>query len=91
MLILVKYGCDNVADCHKFSLALPGDQIILIQNGVFWAISDDIDPYLEKGIEIYAIEPDFDARGFAKEDAKVPLISYNGFIELLEKTEKTLG
>jgi len=91
MLMLVKYGCDNTADCHKFSLAVPGDQIVLIQNGVFWAMNEALDPYLEKGVEVYAIQPDFEARGFSETDSKVPLISYDGFIELLENTERTLG
>ena len=91
MLMMVKYGCDNPADCGKFSLAKKGDQIVLIQNGVFWAIDDKIDSFLDKGIEVFAIAPDLFARGYSEEVSKVPLLSYDGFIELLENAEQNLG
>lgn len=91
MLMLVKYGCGNPADCHKFSVAQSGDVIVLIQDGVFWAINDEVQAYKEKGIKIYAIESDLFARGYSKETSKVQLVSYDEFIELIENNEKILG
>ncbi|HBU00858.1 MAG TPA: sulfur relay protein DsrH, partial [Thermotoga naphthophila] len=37
------------------------------------------------------IKDDFLARGYSEEDSKVPLITYSGFIDLLEGEEKFIG
>ena len=90
MLVLIKYGCENPGDCWKMEMASENDAIVLIQNGVLWAISDEIDPYLQKR-NIQALDTDLFARGYHKEDSKVALINYDGLVSLLETHEQSMG
>ncbi|WP_041075691.1 sulfurtransferase complex subunit TusB [Thermotoga caldifontis] len=85
-LILVKYGTDHSVEQLKIKSAKAEDKIVLIQNGVYWALKD-----LETPAKVYAIKDDFLARGYSEEDAKVNLISYSEFIDLLESEEKFIG
>ncbi len=91
MVILIKFGINSNAAKIKFGLAAPGDKIVLIQNCVFWAITDKLQEFKKTNIEIFAIKDDFESRGYKKIDSNVPLISYAEFIELLEKDKKTVG
>ena len=90
MLVLIKYGCENPGDCWKMEVANENDTIVLIQNGVLWAISDEIEPYIKKR-NIQAIDSDLFARGYRKEDSKVPLINYDGLVSLFEKNPQSMG
>jgi tRNA 2-thiouridine synthesizing protein B len=90
MLILIKYASENPGDSWKIEMANEEDSVVLLQNGVLWAISDDIDPYLEK-TKIMALDTDFLARGYKAEDSKVPLISYDDLVTLIEKHPQTMG
>lgn len=85
-LILVKYGTDHPVEQLKIKSAKAEDKIVLIQNGVYWALKD-----IETPAKVYAIKDDFLARGYSEEDAKVSLISYSEFIDLLESEEKFIG
>ncbi len=85
-LILVKYGTDHPAEKLKIKSAKPDDKIILIQNGVYWALEE-----IESPAKIYAIKDDFIARGYSESESKVPLISYSEFVSLLEAEEKFIG
>ncbi len=85
-LILVKYGTDHSVEQLKIKSAKAEDKIVLIQNGVYWALKD-----VETPAKVYAIKDDFLARGYSEEDAKVNLISYSEFIDLLESEEKFIG
>jgi tRNA 2-thiouridine synthesizing protein B len=91
MLVLIKYGCENKAESWKMDMANENDAIVLVQNGVFWAISEEIDPYLEKNLNVVALEPDFAARGYTEEDSKVPLISYDDLVSIIEAQPKSMG
>jgi len=88
MLTLVKYGFNNAAEMLKMEWLEKKDILVLIQNGVFWAVSPKIDELIEEGVEVFAIEDDFLARGYKKEDTKVNLISYEDFVDLIEKSKK---
>ncbi|MBC7123719.1 MAG: sulfurtransferase complex subunit TusB [Pseudothermotoga sp.] len=85
-LILVKYGTDHPVEQLKIKSAKAEDKIVLIQNGVYWALKN-----VETPAKVYAIKDDFLARGYSEEDAKVNLISYSEFIDLLESEEKFIG
>jgi len=91
MVILVKYGINSEEAKIKFNLALPGDKVVLIQNGVFWALTEKPLELKKENIEVYAIKDDFEARGYKDSESKVPLITYEEFIQLLESDNKTLG
>ena len=90
MLILVKYSAHNPAEKWKMDAATSEDDVVLIQDGVFWAISDEIDSYMKKS-NIHAIDVDLDARGYKKEDSKVPVIGYDDMVTLVEKHEQSMG
>ena len=74
----------------KIEVANENDTIVLIQNGVLWAISDEIEPYIKKR-NIQVIDSDLFARGYRKEDSKVPLINYDGLVSLIEKNPQSMG
>jgi tRNA 2-thiouridine synthesizing protein B len=87
-LILVKYGIDNPAEKIKLKTSKDEDSIVLIQNGVFWALSDEINNV--KGT-LFAVKEDFIARGYDESECKVKLINYSEFVEVIEKEEKFIG
>jgi tRNA 2-thiouridine synthesizing protein B len=87
-LVLIKYGYDNPAEKVKMKTTKEEDSVVLIQNGVFWALKDEIKDVKGK---IYAIKEDFLARGYSTEDSKVELIDYPSFIDILEREEKFIG
>jgi len=89
MLVLIKYGFENLAERWKLEVSGENDTIVLIQNGIFWAISQEIDPYLNR--KIFALEPDMEARGYSKEDLKVPVIDYAGLVDLIEANPRSMG
>lgn len=91
MLIIVKYGPENPAEQGKLALAAEGDEVVLLQNGVFWAISEQLAPVQARGVKVYALESDWLARGYAPSTAKTPLITYDGFLDIVERQEKSLG
>lgn len=88
---IVKFGINHPISKRKLTLSEDGDSVVLIQNGVFWAITDFIDGVKEKGVKVYALKDDFLAKGYREEDSKVPLISYDELIDILEKDKKVLG
>lgn len=85
-LILVKYGTDHVVEKIKISSANAEDKVVLVQNGVYWALENVKTP-----AKVYAIKDDFVARGYCEADSKVSLITYDEFIDLLASEEKFIG
>ncbi|WP_075064455.1 sulfurtransferase complex subunit TusB [Ornatilinea apprima] len=90
MLVIIKYGAENPGERWKMETTDESDSIVLIQNGVFWAISEEIDPFINHR-NIFALKPDFIARGYQESDSKVPLIDYSDLVDLIEKNEKSMG
>ncbi len=90
MLILIKYATQNPAEKWKIEAATDQDDVVLIQDGVLWAITDEIDAYLEKS-NFHVIDVDLDARGYKKEDAKVPVINYDDMVSLIEKQQQSMS
>jgi len=88
MLILVKYGPENPAERWKLETASPADQIVLIQNGIFWAVAE---PALLDGKKVAVLQPDWEARGYSVETCQWPLVDYAGFITLLEENPKSMS
>jgi tRNA 2-thiouridine synthesizing protein B len=87
-LVLVKYGLGNSAEKMKLQTAKEEDSIVLIQDGVFWSLNDELKD--TKG-NIKIIKEDYLARGYKEEDCKYTLINYSEFIDLIEKEEKFIG
>ena len=85
-LIVIKYGKNNVAETIKFKAARKGDCVVLVQDGIFWALDD-----IETEAEVFAVIDDATARGYSADDLTVPSITYDEFVEIIEKSEKTIG
>jgi tRNA 2-thiouridine synthesizing protein B len=83
---MIKYGKRNFVEPIKFRAAKKGDIVVLVQDGIFWAL-DKVD--IEA--EVFAVIDDVKARGYSAEDLTVPSITYEGFVEIIEKSEKTIG
>ncbi|MGJ8455824.1 sulfurtransferase complex subunit TusB [Pseudothermotoga sp. U03pept] len=87
-LILIKYGPNNPAERIKLYAATDEDDVVLIQNGVYWAL-EDFKSHTKASV--FAIKDDFLSRGYSESDSKVPLIDYGRFVELVEKHPKSIG
>lgn len=70
--------------------AIPGDSVIFIQEGVYYAgnlpegVEKDIQLLHQNGISLYFLEPDLLARGLKEPENSV---DYDGFLDLIEKHE----
>jgi len=91
MLIVIKYGPENAAERGKVAMAFDDDEIVLLQNGAFWAVSPEICALVDRGIKVYVIESDLYARGYTERESFVPLITYDGMIDIIERQEKSMG
>ncbi|HEY8540836.1 MAG TPA: sulfurtransferase complex subunit TusB [Pseudothermotoga sp.] len=87
-LILIKFGTNNPAEKIKLESASLDDDVVLIQNGIYWALND-MKQYTKA--KVYAIKEDFLARGYEESNSKVPLINYAQLIELIEKHPKSIS
>lgn len=72
---------------------LPGDVILLIEDGVYGAqantaFSEKIKEVL-KNNEVCVLDPDLQARGIASIIDGVRKVDYDGFVELVEKHQTT--
>lgn len=92
MIIFVEYGINNLIASRKLDMAAEGDTVVLIQNGVFWALDKEkMEALKNEKVNVVAIKNDFIARGYKESDATVPLISYEELLDILEKDRKVLG
>ena len=88
MLILIKYGPENPAERWKLEAARPTDQVVLIQNGIFWAITE---PSMLDGKKVSLLQPDLEARGYKAEESKWPVIDYVSLISLIEENPQSMS
>jgi tRNA 2-thiouridine synthesizing protein B len=71
-------------------LASPGDAVIFIQEGVYYActlpeeIDADIQSLCSSGVSVYFLGPDLMARGLQERENSV---DYDGFLDLMELYE----
>lgn len=88
MLILIKFGPENPAERWKLTAANAADQVLLLQNGVFWAASE---PEALAGKNVAIVLADWQVRGYAAERCPWPLVDYAGLIELIEQNPKSMA
>ena len=91
MVIMIKYGLYHEIEKRKMSFAKNGDTVVLIQNGIFWTIGEVYKKYVKDGVRVVALKDDYLARGYEEKSSPVPLISYDEFIEILEKDHRFVG
>lgn len=88
MLVLVKYGPENPGERWKLEAAVSTDQIVLIQNGIFWAIAE---PETLAGKKVSVVQFDLEARGYPATACQWPLVDYAGLITLMEENPKSMS
>ena len=80
------FESSSLSSC--FSLAREGADVLLIEDGVYGALSGSAHaPWVVEAlgeVRVYALEPDLKARGLSK-DRLIPgieVVGYDGFVEL---------
>ncbi len=74
-------------------LAREGDGILLIEDGVYAAapidhpLSEALAAASERGVALYALQPDLRARGIG---ASMQAVDYAGFVDLIESYERSV-
>jgi len=74
-------------------LARQGDGVLLIEDGAYAATSTahPLQPALlaarERGVELYALQPDLEARGITTD---LPTVDYTGFVDMIERFERSV-
>jgi len=87
-LIVIKHGMHHAVEELKLACAVEGDHVLLLQDGVFWAIHDEIK---DCKAEVSAVQVDLCARGYAPEVSRVPLVTYAEVVDIIESQPKTIG
>lgn len=92
-LVLIKFGEDRAIGRTLLDLALPGDDLLLIQEGVLWLLNESvIDGLVEKQVSVYVLKEDLEARGYTEDlCSQVDKVDYDGAIGLIEKNERIIG
>ncbi len=93
MMLIIKYPPSHPISYEKIKLAKEGDVIILLQDGVLYALDEKlINDLKNRGIEVKALRDDFICRGYSEEESNADLIGYDEFIDLItSKGERVIG
>ncbi|MGC1119638.1 MAG: sulfurtransferase complex subunit TusB [Candidatus Methanofastidiosia archaeon] len=81
----VQHQWISVEDCiHQFERYHRTNVILIlfIEDGVYAVTSDQIHRAEQKGIKMYALKADLEARGI---QSKIPVVDYTGFVDLVEE------
>jgi tRNA 2-thiouridine synthesizing protein B len=83
MLYLINKNNHAISSCAN--RASDGDVVLLIEDAVFAAISNN-ELTFNKGVSIYALKPDMQARGIVEEVCRkrIEYVDYTGFVALVE-------
>ena len=87
-LILIKHGVHHPIEEIKIGCATKDDSVVLIQDGVFWAIAGEIQDLEAK---VYALQDDLCARGYPPDTANVPLLGYPELVDLIAKEQESIS
>lgn len=77
---------NTLSSCLR--VCIEGDGVLLIEDGVYGALdaspcAQELNSLRERGIPVFALEPDAQARGLARKLAShIKLMDYDGFVRL---------
>lgn len=83
--------CNDPFQGKLLDLAVEGDGVILIEDGVFAAggtqnpLTQALEAAQGRGVSVWALQPDLEARGIATE---LPMVDYPGFVELIVQHDR---
>ena len=89
--IVIKKSKDSAISKRMLELAKTGDTVLLVQDGVFYAIEEETQQIVDKGIQVFVLEEDLNARGYNKDMSLFPCVNYDGWVELLEENELVIS
>ncbi len=92
-LILIKFGSGREIAKTLLKISEEGDNVLLIQDGVLWALDEKTVKDMEnKKVNLYAAKEDLEARGYTQRlNEGISILDYDGVIDLIEKNEKIIG
>ena len=87
-LVLIKYGVGHPIARTMIECSNEGDCVVLIQDGVFWAITGELEG---TKAEVFALQEDVCARGYQPDAAGVSVISYPELVDIIVREEKIIS
>lgn len=93
-LIMVKFSPNGkMLNSLLFDAAMDGDDLLLIQDGVLYAVSKPelLDELKERGVNVYACKDDLIARGYDPSTVNANVVDYEGIVDLIEKNPKIIS
>lgn len=90
-LIIVKKSPREEISKRMIELAVEGDSILFVQDGVLYAIDEATKGFIKSGVSVFVLKEDLEARGYSESLSLFPCIDYEGWVELIEKNEKIIS
>lgn len=90
-LIIVKKSPREEISKRMIELAVEGDSILFVQDGVLYAIDEATKGFIKNGVSVFVLKEDLEARGYSESLSLFPCINYEGWVELIEKNEKIIS
>ena len=89
LFVLSHAPAADPGESRKLAFAREGDAVILIEDAVFGAtaLTAPLDDAAERGLTVFVLAPDADARGI---ETVLPTVDYPGFVELLAKHDRAV-
>ncbi|MGC8814077.1 sulfurtransferase complex subunit TusB [Dictyoglomus sp.] len=90
-LIIIKKSPREEISKRIIELAVEGDTILFVQDGVLYAIDETTKEFIKSGVSVFALKEDLEARGYSESLSLFPCIDYEEWVELIEKNEKIIS
>ena len=90
-LIIVKKSKTSSISRRMLELAKDGDVVLLVQDGVFYAIDEATKNIVKDGVKVFALKEDLNARGYSDDMSLFPCINYDGWVKLIEDNERIVS
>ncbi len=78
---------------RRLDMARTGDAVVLIEDAVYaaGAVETPLSPHLNeaaaRGISLYVLEPDLQARGM---ETDLPVVDYDGLVDLIAEYDRSV-
>ncbi|ACI19923.1 sulfurtransferase complex subunit TusB [Dictyoglomus thermophilum] len=90
-LIIVKKSPTEDISRRMIDLAMEGDTILFVQDGVLHAIDENTKNLVKNGVSVFVLKEDLEARGYSESLSLFSCVDYEGWVELIEKNEKIIS
>lgn len=90
-LIIVKKSPTEDISRRMIDLAMEGDTILFVQDGVLHAIDENTKNLVKNGVSVFVLKEDLEVRGYSESLSLFSCVDYEGWVELIEKNEKIIS